>query len=85
MDSRPPRRPPWQFSGLLPALGGLLGSAAGAATAVGGVALYHRLQGPGGGLAVIGEALNQLLVWGLFGALMGAVAGASVGRWVRDR
>jgi hypothetical protein len=57
----------------------------GASAAAGGVALYHRLQGPGGGFARVGEAINQLLVWCLFGVFMGAVAGASVGRWMRDR
>jgi hypothetical protein len=63
----------------------VLGAVLGVVATVGGVALYHRLQGPGGGFALIGEALNQLLIWGLFGALWGAVGGASLGRWVRDR
>jgi hypothetical protein len=72
-----------------PVIGGALGLPGGAVAAIGCVVTYYRSLPPGGSIAVLGEYLRDLLLWGFLGAIggafLGGYLGSVLGRWCCDR
>jgi hypothetical protein len=62
-----------------------LGFIGGGAVGIGYVMLFHALRRPGWDLALLGEALLNMLIGGIAGATLGVYLGSALGRWLNRR